>query len=1067
MKKENKPVLQQKLERSFARFKHHPAVEYGDTQLTYGELDKRTTHIAGRLLDRGLPAETFIGVLMENRLELIAAMIGILRARCVFVPLDTRHPQDRLKLMVLSTGLKVIICDRAGYARWTGEGSEAQEVELILIDDLISEWSATAAGSNIESPHYLPEDKIYIYFTSGSTGTPRAFIGKNIGLLHFILWEIETFGIDRGWRISQLTTPGFDAFLRDVFAPLCAGGTVCIPGSPDIQLNSQTLINWIERSRVNVIHCVPGLFRNFAAAGLKNGVFKNLKYILMSGERIDPSSLVHWYDNFFDGIQLVNLWGTSETTLAKTCYFIQPSDADRPTVPIGKAIKGAQVMVLDENMKPCKELSVGDLYIRTPYRTYGYCNEPELNDELFVRNPFSDRAGDLLHKTGDKGRRLADGNFEFLGRNDRQVKIRGIRIELAEIESLLHRHREVKDAAAAKIALSSDNELLCAYVTLNRDDEEDVDEDAFAPVLGDYLAKKLPDYMVPGKIMVLKEMPRTVNGKIDYSALFDIFKNRKVSYILPRDDIESGLSDIWCDILGLEKISVTQRFFELGGNSLHIMTLISRIHKQFDMRIPLADIFNNATVEEQALLIKAAKKERYDAVTAIEKKEYYRLSPAQRRLYFLYLLDPDSTAYSLPSIMVLEGELQKNKFDSAFKELIERHEGLRTSFTSVADQPVQKVRQHVDFDIAYYEADEEEARAIVSGFIRPFDLEQAPLVRAGLINVAERLHILMVDMHHIATDGVSLRILTGEFMLLYEGTDLPGLRVQYKDYSEWRHNSRQQHAVKLQENYWLNEFSGKLKPVRLPLDYPRPTAQTFAGDRVFLSLAGDRTVRLKEMALKEDVTLYMLSLTAFFVLLYKITGQGDIIIGTDTAGRVHADLQNVIGMFVNTLTLRSSPKPGMSFASFLQETKDRTMKAFDNQDYPFEELVTKVDIERDLSRNPLFDIAFYFFNESVGVESKKETAVTGLTQKGYRNPDQTAKFDLTLFITESRGNLTCGFEYCTQLFRREKIETFSQLYRDIIDKVLENRHMTLEDIDISLHLLSTRKEEVQLDELDF
>jgi amino acid adenylation domain-containing protein len=419
----NNMTFQQKLNESLSKYKGNLAVEYGSETLTYEELDERSNYIANWLFDKFCKKEAFIGVLMDNRMELISTAVGLLKAGCVFIPLDSSYPDGRLAEMIGSTGIECIVCDYVNFNRAeaiNGSGGGGKRVEFIHIDDMFLEgkpqWFDT--GPDIA---YDPEDKIYIYFTSGTTGSARAIIGKNKGLRHFIDWEIETFNINGSFRTSQFIIPVFDVFLRDVFVPLCVGGTVCIPESKDMILNSDDLIAWIDKNRIHLINCVPSLFRLMLPPAAGGNNFKDLCFVLLAGEKINPSELADWYDIFDERIQLVNLYGPTETTLAKIHYPIRKPDIRRERIPIGKPMKGARAIILDKNMEICDTLVKGEIHIRTPFRTFGYYNDPGLNREKFIPNPFNNDPDDILYKTGDLGRLLPDGNIDILGRIDGEV----------------------------------------------------------------------------------------------------------------------------------------------------------------------------------------------------------------------------------------------------------------------------------------------------------------------------------------------------------------------------------------------------------------------------------------------------------------------------------------------------------------------------------------------------------------------------------------------------------------------------------------------------------------------
>jgi len=1045
----NSRVLQSKWDKQIETCKDKIAIQRGARSVTYGELERRANHTANWMIrNKSIAKGTFVGILMDDRLELIVAVIGILKARAVMVPLDPDYPGDRLRLMLDSTGVNHILGDHVNLNRFLGSDVfKTPSRESIPVEKLFS-----AAGSSwLTEPPGIgcqAEDSIYIYFTSGSTGTPRAMIGKNSSLVHFIDWEIDRFGIDDTFRISQLTSPAFDAFLRDVFVPLLSGGMVCIPGSKKVLPDAAKLIKWIDRTAVNGIHCVPTIFRllSDAAPGLSDGNFKNLKFILLSGEKLEPPDLVRWYGTFQHRIQLVNLWGTSETTLAKTSYFIRESDIPAARIPVGKPIKGARVIILDENMNLCDYYVPGKLYIRTPFRTKGYYNDPRLNREKFIPGPFSENPGDLLHDTGDRGVYLPGGNIDLLGRNDRQVKIQGIRIELEEIESVLSKHPQVKEAAAVKREIPGTNALLYVYITGNEIDSPD--KAVSLPNLKEYLSQKLPGYMVPAEIIKLEEIPRNPNGKIDYQALPDPLAKHEQGYILPQNDIQKRILELWGGILGIEKISIDKIFFELGGNSLKIMSLISRIHKEFDVRISLGDIFNNPTIEQQAEIIKEAKGDKYASIELVEEKEYYDPSSAQKRIYFLYRMEPGGIVYNMPIIMGLERLVDKERMKDTFRKLIRRHESFRTSFEMLEGKPVQRIHREVPFGIDYFEAGEEEVNQLIERYIRPFDLSQAPLLRVGLIKSGKKRHLLMVDIHHIISDGVSLDILKQDFIALSAGKVLQPLRIQYKDFSDWQNRDREKENRKQQEAYWLNQYEGEIPVLNLPTDYPRPVIQNFEGNMVSFVLETAETRSLKEIADQEGATLFMLLLAITNIVFSKISNQEDIVIGTPIAGRRHANLEKIIGMFVNNLALRNYPIGEKIFPAFLNHLKKRTLEAFENQEYQFEDLVEKLVVNRDAGRNPLFDVVFTLRQVDGDVENilKKDRTDWERHQDAWEK--ETSKFDITLHGLESGPYLFLTFLYSIKLFKKETIQRFIAYFKKIVSLIVKDPTVKLGQIEI-------------------
>jgi tyrocidine synthetase-3 len=1045
-------LLQEKLKGSFSKFRKNVAIEDENQVVTYELLEKRTNLVANRILEKGQSKGTLVGVMVEDRVDLIVSILGVVKAGCVFVPLDTSYPDNRLGTMVKDTGIQLMIIDRGSYRRFTEKRIIIKKINYILTRDLVVDDNISLEDYQEPVVDYSKSDPIYIYFTSGTTGKPKGIIGKNEGLTHFINWEIDTFQMNESMRFSQFTNPGFDVFLRDIFVPLCAGATLIIPPEKSMMVEPEELIQWIDENQIQVIHCVPSLFRLFNSNGIRPELFTSLRYIMLAGEKVIPPELKKWYQVFRDRVQVVNLYGPTETTLAKLYYLIQPKDADRENMPVGKHIKGARAIVLDEKMAPCEKLVTGEVYIRTPYRTAGYLNDPSMTVGRFVNNPFSEDPEDVLYRTGDLGRQLPTEEIELLGRVDRQVKIRGIRVELEGMESVLISHLKVKEAVVVKRELENKNVSLSACITKK---DKNQDSKVLVEELKILLTTQFTESVVPSDILVTEKIPRTPNGKVNYNEVVKLFMEKKLDYVAPTNDVERKLAEIWLGILKIEKVGITNVFFNLGGNSLNVMTLISKIHKEFNVRIPLGKVFNNPTIKKQAKIIGGSREEKFVSIQKIETKECYDLSFPQKRLYVLHQMEENSINYNMPMYFLLKGEVGKKHVEEIFQKLLDRHESLRTSFEMHLGNPVQMIHEYdgADFEVEYYDIQNEKdlegkAKEIVDGFMRPFDLSKFPLFRSGLIRAKKDLFVFMFDIHHIVTDGISQVIFSREFMKLYTGKPLPLLRLQYRDFSQWQNKLFGAARLSRQEDYWLRKFEGEIPVLDLPIDFPRPPEQSFEGRYTSFWMGPEQTIKIQSLARSRDVTLYMLMLSFYNIFLSKLTGQEVLLVGTDIAGRRHADLQNLIGMFVNTLVMKNLPLKELNFDEFLQDLKENTLEAFDNQEFPFEEIVRKLELDRDLSRNPLFDVLFTFYNA--------ETSISGLSvedtpdlQRGYYAYElTTAKFDMTLSVKETHDNINIGFEYCTKLFKRETVQRFADYIYEIIISVLENPVKCISEIEI-------------------
>ncbi|MBA4496586.1 condensation domain-containing protein, partial [Paenactinomyces guangxiensis] len=702
---------------------------------------------------------------------------------------------------------------------------------------------------------------------------------------------------------------------------------------------------------------------------------------------------------------------------------------------IGRPLPTVSMYVLDGEQQLQPVGIPGELYIGGEGVACGYLNRPDLTEERFVPNPFV--PGERMYRTGDLVRRLPNGELEYLGRIDDQVKIRGYRIELGEIETRLLEHPSVREAVVTARKDNRNQADLCAYVV--PDDTLDI------PKLRQHLAKSLPDYMIPSFFMELEKLPLTSNGKVDKKALPEPSGRMQtgVEYTAPTNQTEEIIARIWEEVLGVEPVGIHDNFFERGGHSLKATMLVSRMQKALEVKVPLREVFARPTVKEMAAYVKEAEGCSYAAIQPAEERDFYPASSAQKRLYVIQGFENVGSGYNMPVILEVEGPLDPERVQNAFASLVQRHEAFRTSFHLMDGELVQKIHPQVIPKInRMTAADQTEVKKLVKSFIQPFDLSEAPLLRVGLIRVDDERHVLMIDIHHIISDGMSMNILIHEFVKLYQGKDLPELRIQYKDYAVWQQRFTQTEQLKEQEKYWFNQFAGELPVLELPTDYPRPPVQQFDGDVVTFELKPELAEKLKQLASRHKTTLYTSLLAAYNVLLMKYTGQEDVIVGSPVAGRPHAGLERILGMFVNTLAIRNQPAGSQTFTAFLAGVKEQVLGAHEHADYPLEELVEKLDIRRDLSRNPLFDTIFVLQNLEM---SKLE--IPGLTFKPYELEWKKAKFDLTWTAVEGE-TLSFAVEYSTSLFKRDTIERMAEHFIHILEQIVHHPEICLSEIEL-------------------
>ncbi|HLP62553.1 MAG TPA: condensation domain-containing protein, partial [Candidatus Deferrimicrobium sp.] len=799
-------------------------------------------------------------------------------------------------------------------------------------------------------------------------------------------------------------------------------------------LDAHRLAGTLRGNHINTFWLSSSLFNQLTQENIE--LFSSLKYLLVGGDVLSPAH-VNRVKRRFPGLSIINGYGPTENTTFSTTYLI--AEEFEQNIPIGSPIANSTTYIIDRygHLQPvgiCGELAVGGDGI-----ALGYLNNPELTTERFVNFHHS-----KLYCTGDLARWNENGIIEFLGRLDHQVKIRGFRVELGEIESYLLKFGKIKEAVVIPVGGALGDKTLAAYVVPDSEISFAVNE------LREYLQTVLPGYMIPAYIVVMEKLPLTLNGKIDRRLLPVPGLNIGEKYVAPRDEAEKRVASIWSEILGVrqEIIGIEDNFFELGGQSLKATLMASRIQREFKVTLPLAEIFKRPTVKGLTEFIRKTITGVFMPVEMALRRDYYALSASQRRMYLLYRLDENSTAYNMPAVLSLAGKLEISRFEAVIRKLIQRHEGFRTSFELLNEEAVQKVHENVAFEIELLgellgDRQEKNSSFIIRHFIRAFDLSKAPLLRVGFLKQEEDKYLLMVDMHHIISDGMSLGIFVREFMALYVDKDLPALGLQYKDYAQWQQSEGVREILKSQEQYWLEQFETEIPVLNLPTDFVRPKVQSFEGRSIACEIGPGETMELKKLALEQNTTLYMVLLAVFGIFLAKLSGQEDIVMGTPTAGRRHVELESIIGMFVNTLALRHFPQGEKSFAQFLGEVTGRTLAAFENQDYPFEDLVEKVVQNRDMGRNPIFDVMFALQNIEI-----PDIAVPGLKLTPYHYESGTAKFDITLNGIVNGEGLHFDFEYSSKLFEEITIRRFINFFKKIITIVPANPAVKLAALEI-------------------
>jgi len=1011
------------------------AVIFEGKELTYSQLNKKANQLARTLREKGVKGDSIVAIMTERSLEMIIGIMAVVKAGGAYLPISPEYPDERIKYMLVDSGAAVLLVQSREVWEQKPELGEVSVISISLEDESLY----SVEDTNLEMIN-TPKDLAYVIYTSGSTGKPKGAMIEHYSLVNRLNWMQKKYPIGEGDTILQKTPYTFDVSVWEMFWWSIQGARVCFL-KPGGERDPGAIVDMIEQRQITTMHFVPSMLTAFLTY-IENGIdtirLKSLKQVFASGEALNVQQVTkfnkHLYEN--NGTKLHNLYGPTEATV-DVSYFDCSTGEEFEIIPIGKPIDNINLFILNSEggLQP---IGVpGELFIAGDGLARGYLNRPELTAERFIKNPFEAVADERMYKTGDLARWLPDGNIEYLGRIDNQVKVRGYRIELGEIEAELIKNPEISEAVVTVRDDEDGSRYLCAYIVAARN--------LSVSELRSHLSKNLPEYMIPSYFVKLESIPLTSNGKVDRKGLpkpEGEINTGKV-FEAPVNQVEEKLLTIWQEVLGVEKISTNDNFFELGGHSLKAANLAVKIHKVFRVGVTLGDIFTATTIKKLSVLIGEAIEKEFISIEKIEVKEYHPVSSSQKRLFIINRLEGSNTTYNLPSMVMIEGPLDIQRFKNVFSSMIKRHESLRTSFKLIGEDPVQIIHDEVDFDIEYFESDEKNLKEIAGKFIRPFDLEKAPLIRVALVKIGTEKHLLAFDLHHIIADGVSAVILVKEFAKAYTDEELPPLKLQYKDFAAWQNELNSGEEIEKQKQYWLEAFKGTIPVLNLPTDYTRPSVPNNEGEKLTFKLDNEIVSGLKQIASGKGATLYMVMLAAYNTLLYRYTGQEDIVVGSPTAGRQHADLENMIGMFVNTLALRNYPEGKKSFNDFLEEVKVNSLKAYENQDYQFEKLVDNLDIPRDMSRNPLFDTMFVFQNMGI-----PQMDIEGLKFLPYSFENRVSKFDLTFEVVENDEDIRLNIEYCTKLFKTQSVESIARHYMNIILEIIKNPDVKLNEIEM-------------------
>jgi natural product biosynthesis luciferase-like monooxygenase protein/amino acid adenylation domain-containing protein len=1025
---------------------HSIAVRAGGRTLTYAQLDEQSNQIANALRALNVNGGTRVALYIDRSTDMVAAVLGILKAGAAWLPIDPHYPVERVAYM-LRDATPAALVTRAALR----DALPANELPVVLLDDGAPVWQ-----QSVEAPGALPGEGAYVIYTSGSTGEPKGVQISRANLAQYVASLGAAVGVTSSDRYLHTASIGFSSSVRQLMLPLAAGAELVIAEPKDIE-DPVRLFELVRERGVTIADLVPSYWSNCIRAlellpeHVRAELLANsLRLMLSASEPLPADVPRRWREGLGHGAALINMFGQTETTGIATTYPIADGAWDAAAViRVGRPLAGTRVYILGPGMQPTPAGVAGEVCIAGSGVGGGYLNRAEQTAERFIADPFGE-PGAKMYRTGDRARFLADGTIEFMGRADTQVKVRGFRVEVEEVEAALRRETSIAEAAVvARRDDVGENRLVAYCVT--------TDGALDAAALRVALRRALPEYMVPSLFVQLERLPRTATNKLDRRALPapDFTRAIGSDAVAPRTANEELIAELFCDVLQLASVGVFDDFFAVGGHSLAAIRLVSRVRAAFGVDIALDAFFANPTVAGLAAAL-ADMTRAADVpvpVLAVEGADLVT-SFAQERLWVLHQMDPASAAYNLSAAIRMRGELNVNALQQSLNELVRRHSALRTVFVERDGSPVQRVQPatrvelpHAALSSAGADAEIQLRAVLETEAARPFDLEHGPLFRALLVAVSASEHVLMLTMHHIVSDGWSRGVLYRELSALYasysagHNPTLPELPVQYGAYAQWQREHLTQQLLEPQVAYWTKRLGGALPALDLPTDRPRPPVQSYRGATHHFDISAEVADSLRALSRREGVTPFMTLLSAYQVLLARHANQAEVLVGSPIAGRGRPEVEGLIGFFVNTLVFRADLAANPRFDELLRATRSQALEAYTHQEVPFERVVEALQPARDLSRSPIFQTMFILQNTPDAV-----LQTPGLELSTLEVDAGGAKFDVTLSITARDGGYRASLEYATDLFDAATMERLGASYLTLLESLSASASARVADL---------------------
>ena len=1046
------------------------ALVFEQQRLSYGELNHRANQVAHYLIKQGVVPEALVGICVERGVDMVVGILGILKSGGAYVPIDPSYPEKRLNYLFEDSGVKVVLSQSGLESKLLGLDSVIN-CQLLYLDkdcdasgkDKIFSSQSTA---NIDKAtiELTPDNLAYVIYTSGTTGNPKGVLIPHCNIPRLFSSTASDFNFDEKDTWTLFHSYAFDFSVWEIWGALSHGGRLVVVPSW-VNRSPEDFYSLIINERVTVLNQTPTMFNQIIKVDCAQQQELSLRTVIFGGEALDIQQLKPWFERHDEQkIQLVNMYGITETTVHVTYRRLYQADLEETTSNIiGNKLADLELYLLDSGLSLVPVGVIAQIYVGGAGVARGYLHRKELTESRFIENPF--KAGERLYRTGDLGRYLPNGELEYMGRIDHQVKIRGFRIELGEIESVLQQHEQVTEVVVLAREDEPGNKRLVAYVvgkTVGTGEGNDNTTSSvltdLSEMLRDYAQAHLPSYMVPSAIVELAALPLTSNGKIDLEVLplpdMSILNNE---YSAPRGITEELLSTIWCDVLKLERIGMRDNFFTLGGHSLLVTQLVSRIREIFGVELSIRDLFEQQTMHAQAQLINQAQLSNNledFPVQIVSRDHPLLLSYAQQRLWFLSRYMGPSAVYNIPMAMRLRGKVNENALMRSLEEIVNRHEALRTRFEAFQDSAVQIIESSSFALEVESIISEVELRDICQSEANyRFDLSKDLLCRMRLLldesdlsGENERSYVLLVTMHHSVSDGWSTGIFFKELVALYQAfkqdevSPLAPLPIQYVDYAQWQRQWLPGEILDTQLSYWREQLQGLPPLLTLPTDRPRPKEQNFRGNILPIHINESLSKQLQALSQAQGVTLYMSLLSAFLLLMSRYSGQDDVAIGTPIANRTRKETEELIGFFVNTLVIRGDLSKDPSFVDLLKIIREIALEGYSHQDIPFEQLVEDLNPERSLSHSPLFQVMFALQNSPVESASLPDIEFEPLVFKGDEVKaisTGVSRFDLTLTLSETPQGITGGMEYNTDLFDESTIVRMLSHYERLLAAIVE------------------------------